>query len=44
MLKSIREKTCVVLGRVDARTTAAVIAALVEKEAGNLRNVSKSTH
>lgn len=36
MLKSINENTWVVLGRVDASTTAAVMAALVEKDAGNL--------
>ena len=36
MLKSINENTWVVLGRVDANTTAAVMAALVEKDAGNL--------
>ena len=43
MLVSMREKTCAVLGRKspsegrrEARTTLEVIAALVEREAGNL--------
>lgn len=36
MLKSVREKTCVVDGRREARTVEAMRAALVERDAGNL--------
>lgn len=36
MEKRVREKTCVVEGRRDARTVEAMRAALVEREAGNL--------
>lgn len=36
MLKRVREKTWVVLGRREARTVEAIRAALVEREAGNL--------
>ena len=36
MLKRVREKTCVVLGRREARTVEAIRAALVEREAGKL--------
>lgn len=36
MLKSVREKTCVVEGRREASTVEAMRAALVEREAGNL--------
>jgi hypothetical protein len=36
MLKSVREKTCVVDGSRDASTVEAMRAALVESDAGNL--------
>lgn len=37
MEKRVREKTCVVEGRREARTVEAMRAALVEREAGNLQ-------
>lgn len=38
MLKSVRLNTWVVEGRREARTVLAIRAALVEREAGNLRH------
>lgn len=44
MLNRVRLKTCVVLGRREARTVEDMSAALVDKEAGNLFKFLFSTH